>query len=306
MKIKLSSVLVMFLIMCLAFSINANAQKNKFSKDTIILIGKLKINEAQDVDYKIKFNINPSTYELIGWSLTDFNGPNENKSKIIGTFNPKKDEISFKEIEVVRSKKKLVASDFCYLSATLKLKKIKLLQSYTGKFVGKQVGGKEICATGEIQLMDVAKAKELMTKLISKQQELEILKANAKEEKEISKKLIVVSKGEAPKLEISGSTIKITIWDKGQIDGDKISVMMNNKFILENYTLDSTRKIIEVPLSMAVVDTIKIVALNEGKVPPNTAMIKIESQLEMYPIEVRAELNEVKNIYLQKKKQKIQ
>ena len=57
----------------------------------------------------------------------------------------------------------------------------------------------------------------------------------------------------------------------------------------------------ELTLSDKEVDTIKIIALNEGTLPPNTAAIIIESPFEQYPIMTQAKLNEVRTIYLRKK-----
>jgi hypothetical protein len=280
----------------------SNAQVGRFSKDTIILVGKMKIAANEKYDYKIKFSINPTTYEIVGLSLSDYNGPNETKAKIIGKYNPKKDEIEFHETEVVKSKATIKSSEFCYINATLKFKKNKLLQVYSGKFVGRKLNSKIECGTGEIDLMDVAKSKLLLEKIIKKNAEVEAAKAAAKEEKEIKKKLIVYAEGDAPALFITGNSVKLTVWDKGQIDGDKISILVNEKTVLSNYVLDSTRKILDIPLSKAGEDVVTIVAHNEGTVPPNTAMIKIESATEMYPIEVRADVNESKKIFLKKRK----
>jgi hypothetical protein len=58
---------------------------------------------------------------------------------------------------------------------------------------------------------------------------------------------------------------------------------------------------IDLVLSDAERNVIKIIALNEGTLPPNTAAIKIESELEEYPILTQANVNEVRTIYLKKK-----
>ncbi len=283
---------------------SASAQIGKFSKDTIIMIGKIKLDGGQDYNYKIKFSINPKTYDIVGLSLTDYSGPDETKAKIIGKYNPKGNEISFHETEVVKSKTDINAKrfdGFCFVHATLKFKKVKLLTTYSGKFAGKRVNEKGDCAKGEIQLIDVEKATAMLTKLVKKNIELDSMKTLAKEEKDIKKNLIIVAQGDAPILKITGNTVKLSVWDKGQIDGDAISLYVNNKAILKNYTLDATRKVIELPVAASGNTVIKLVAHNEGKVPPNTAMLKIESATEMYPLEVRANVNEEKIIYLKKK-----
>ena len=73
------------------------------------------------------------------------------------------------------------------------------------------------------------------------------------------------------------------------------------KYVLENYTITSEVKVIEIPLSINEVDTLKVIALNEGTLPPNTAAIQIETSFEHYPILTMANVNEVRTIYLKKK-----
>ena len=69
------------------------------------------------------------------------------------------------------------------------------------------------------------------------------------------------------------STAKIEIWDNGQEDGDRINLFHNGKLILSDYLVSSTKKVLSVKLSSGN-DVFKIVALNEGKIKPNTAKIE--------------------------------
>ncbi|MES1181185.1 MAG: hypothetical protein ABUL44_00165 [Flavobacterium sp.] len=110
---------------------------------------------------------------------------------------------------------------------------------------------------------------------------------------------IVDAKGK--EFSITGNKIKLSIWDNGEVDGDRISILLNDKYILENYMVTFSSKIIEVTLSEKETDTLKIIALNEGSLPPNTAAIKIESKFEQYPVITKANLNEIRTIYLRKK-----
>jgi hypothetical protein len=108
---------------------------------------------------------------------------------------------------------------------------------------------------------------------------------------------------ETPKeLPFTGSYLKLKAWDNGGVDGDRISIMVNGKYCLKNYTLDSIPKVVEMRLPDKEVDTIAVIALNEGTSPPNTAMIVIASLSEQYSVEMRARQNEVRIIYLRRKK----
>ena len=113
--------------------------------------------------------------------------------------------------------------------------------------------------------------------------------------------MVKIADDKGKEFEITGSRIKLTIWDKGQVDGDRISIMLNGKYLLENYSTVAAPKIIETLLSGNELDTIKIIALNEGTLPPNTAAIIIETPFEKYQILTEAKTNEVRWIYLRKK-----
>ncbi len=276
------------------------AQKPIKSTDTIILVGKISIDQSANYEYKLRFTIDAKSNIINGLSLTDYGGPNETKAKIIGTYNPKKESFTFHETEVLKSKVKLDPENFCFIHATIETKKLKLLQTYKGDFIGKKSDGKTLCGKGNIQLLNPAKVKVLMQKIEQKNKELETAKALAKETKAIKENLIIVTDS-TPILNVKGAAITLSVWDKGQVDGDIISLYCNQELLLDKYILTEARKIIKVPLIKNSDNIIKLVAHNEGKVPPNTAMVKIETDTEMYPIEVRASVEEAKTIILKTK-----
>ena len=68
--------------------------------------------------------------------------------------------------------------------------------------------------------------------------------------------------------------VEILVWDAQKVDGDTISLMLNGKFILENYPLKKAPKRIKATLS-GTNNSIVLYAHNLGTVPPNTASISI-------------------------------
>lgn len=68
--------------------------------------------------------------------------------------------------------------------------------------------------------------------------------------------------------------ITIELWEGGKQDGDDIKLIINNKVILNSYTLLKTKKIIKYRLNQSK-NTIKVIAINTGKIAPNTAHIKV-------------------------------
>ena len=66
----------------------------------------------------------------------------------------------------------------------------------------------------------------------------------------------------------------IDVWDGGIIDGDVVTILLNDKPVLTKYTLVKARKQLRLPLEKSIT-TIAIVAEDEGLNPPNTAEISL-------------------------------
>jgi hypothetical protein len=268
---------------------------NLFAIDTLYFVGSIKISSKLSYTYNLRFIIEAEN-KIRGYSLSDLGGPNEVKTKIIGTFDSTKMTLTYEEKDVLRSKVDLKKNDLCFVKATLKIKKSKVLESLTGKFTAYEPGKTEICASGEVKLVNTDRIKVLLKKVYGTD---EALKNTGPESKT---KPIEISDDKGKELLITGTKVKLTIWDQGKVDGDKISIMLDGKYVLENYSITAQTKIIELLLSDKEISTLKIIALNEGTLPPNTAAIKIETETEEYPILTQANVNEERTIYLKKKK----
>lgn len=289
MQINFNRKLFLFLFLFSIFSTNI------FASDTLYFVGSMKVSKKVSYSYNLRFIIENKN-KIRGYSLSDLGGPNEVKTKIIGTFDISKMTVEYEEKDVLRSKVDLKKNDLCFVKASLKLKKSKLLETLSGKFTAFEPGKKEPCASGEVKLINTDRIKVLLKKIYGVDESLE------NNSPEFKTKQIEITDNKGKEFLITGTKVKLTIWDQGQIDGDKISILVNDKYILENYTIISTVKVIELTLTDAEKDVIKIIALNEGKLPPNTAAIKIESAMEEYLVLTQAKINEVRTIYLKKKK----
>ena len=288
--LKRSNILIIASILILSFFTSS-----LYAGDTLYFVGN--INLAKKISYKyiLRFTIGKDN-KVTGYSLTDPRGNDEVKTKIIGNYDSIAKTINFEEQRILHTTIDVEKNDFCFVKATLKFKKDRFFETLSGKFVGTQPGKSTPCATGDIKLINTDKIKQVIAKVDGKPDNTIV------EEKANSNTLITIADDKARYLPFTGKYVKITIWDNGKVDGDKVSIMLNDKYILENYTLDSKTKEIEASLSNNAIDTIKIIALNEGSLPPNTATIRIESKSEYYPIEIQANINEVRTIYLRKKK----
>lgn len=88
-------------------------------------------------------------------------------------------------------------------------------------------------------------------------------------------KIKEVTAGKDAEIEWTSDVIILEVWDDNKIDGDRISIFINNKEILYNYQLTSQIKKLEIPINGQELNIITIVAMNEGTEPPNTAMIHL-------------------------------
>jgi hypothetical protein len=265
--------------------------------DTLYFVGNMKISKSTSYKYNLRFVIDKEN-KVVGYSLSDPGGKNETKTKITGTFDSVKLTLTFEEKNVLRSKVDMKKSDLCFVKATLKFKKTKLIEQLSGSFSAYELGKSEVCAKGQIKLINTNTIKPLLKKMND-------VKDDNEEEVDLSiykEKVTKISDDKGAEFLVTGKKVKISIWDNGQVDGDVVTIYLNGKIILENYTVKTIAKVIDIVLQDGnEKDVIKIVALNEGTLPPNTAAIKIETSTEDYPILTQAKLNEVRVIYLKKK-----
>jgi hypothetical protein len=68
--------------------------------------------------------------------------------------------------------------------------------------------------------------------------------------------------------------VTVKVWDHQTVDGDRISINLNGRWILENYTLEKQQHVFEVELVPGK-NIFVLHALNLGKIHPNTAALII-------------------------------
>ncbi len=91
-------------------------------------------------------------------------------------------------------------------------------------------------------------------------------------------KLIEVSKSET-------DSIKISVYDNGEIDGDSISVYKNDSAIFINKPISTNPIVFYLSLDKSIqLQKIKMIAENMGSIPPNTALMIIETAKKRYEV----------------------
>lgn len=79
-----------------------------------------------------------------------------------------------------------------------------------------------------------------------------------------------VTLGKAQTYQFSSDSVIIDVWDGGKLDGDMITILLNDRPVLTRYTLTAGKKQLRLALQKGQ-NTLIIIADNEGNEPPTTA-----------------------------------
>jgi hypothetical protein len=80
-------------------------------------------------------------------------------------------------------------------------------------------------------------------------------------------------------------TIRIELYDNGEIDGDSVSLFLNNQLILQHCKLTAQPKVLLVPIDKSVpVNRLVLFAENLGRLPPNTALMEVTVHGKTYTL----------------------
>ena len=221
-----------------------------------------------------------------GFSITGKGTPDETKSDVSGIFNKNTKTYKLKETQVLSTNSEADLNTFCYINMEITEKGKLSLKRYEGNFTGYFING-DTCASGNIILMEKEKLEKKVEK-IKKKIEKKIEKQKKEEINVLSTKIL--KDGDDMLINCYSDKITIYIWDANQEDGDKISLIVNSKYLLENYTTKRKRKKIKYKLNEGE-NIIEITATNLGSNPPNTSRIEIVDSRTKYPIITQLELN---------------
>lgn len=95
----------------------------------------------------------------------------------------------------------------------------------------------------------------------------------------------------ATEIPVSGDSIELRFYDNAQIDGDSISLFLNDKLIFEHIRLTEKAYIIRLPVAeLNTTNELIMVAENLGSIPPNTSYMIAEMGEKRY--EARLESTE--------------
>lgn len=108
----------------------------------------------------------------------------------------------------------------------------------------------------------------------------------------------VVKVTDAEVIEVKSRKLNINVWDHNRIDGDIISLKLNDHYILTKYTLEAAKKSIPVRITGFSARLI-LYAHNLGDIPPNTAAIEVDDGISKQVIKLKANMEQSEAILIQ-------
>ncbi|MFD1063763.1 hypothetical protein ACFQ1Q_10950 [Winogradskyella litorisediminis] len=260
-----------FILIFVLLSQYAHTQKeNQFD-------GFIKLQDSLFIKYKVDFTENGGL--ISGYSLTDFGGEHETKSKIEGVYNEDAKQISFKEVGLIYTKSPVSLDDFDFCNVNFTSNRFKIgSDKLDGDFQGTFSDGTK-CLNGEIAMSSVAKIQKRVAKFSKKVTKSKRIADSIKKKVQNIKiidtlNLNVLKKNEITSIPTASKILKLLIYDGGQIDDDIITVYQDNKPILTKYRITEARKTIEIPV-INKITKIKILSESVGSIGSNTAIIEV-------------------------------
>ena len=200
------------------------------------LVGEARTNGFSYL-YALVFDVNKTT--ISGYSVTKQPNGAEFKAEVKGTINRKAHTISFTETKSL-DKEPHKDATICFFSAVLNYKLLGEKYMVSGPFSGKDLDNKT-CSEGTMVFEDLNTSGSVFYK-----------KKEAPVVKPVNTDTVVVKEPPLPENTITSGVQKtlswqtdsctIEVWDGGVIDGDVISVLLNDKPVLTNYSLVKAKK----------------------------------------------------------------
>ena len=98
-------------------------------------------------------------------------------------------------------------------------------------------------------------------------------------------------------------SLSIALYDNGEVDGDTVSVIINDEMFIQKQGLKSSafRKTFYIPQTQSDSLLVVLFAENLGKYPPNTGLLQIKDGEEIFYVRFKADLNQNAAIVLRRK-----
>lgn len=102
---------------------------------------------------------------------------------------------------------------------------------------------------------------------------------------------------------VESSSVKIDLYDNGEVDGDSISVFLNNKLLMTRKRLSTQPITIRLPIEeLEEENELVMYADNLGSIPPNTALMVVTDGTKRYEVRITSDLEKSGTIRFVKRK----
>lgn len=102
-------------------------------------------------------------------------------------------------------------------------------------------------------------------------------------------------------LELTGDSVTLSLYDNGEIDGDTVSVFVNNELVMSKVGLKASAYKQTIAIQAGEVIQLTLFAENLGSIPPNTGLLVITTNNERYQVHFSSTLNKNSSIVLRRK-----
>ena len=264
----------LFNILLLLIYCNTSNSQNIYN-----YLGTIIVDNNQAMSFKLE--LTEKNGIVNGYSLTNIGQADETKSEITGLYFKSDKSFQLQETQIIYTNSEAPLNTFCYINMNLSFKSKFNKKHLEGNFRGNFLDSSE-CANGTIILMEEKKLKKKIKKIQKK-----INKVS--KDTNLLQQTRVLKDGDDFTINWKKNNITLFVWDANQQDGDKIHLKINNDFVLHDFATKNKKKKIKYKLKKGT-NIIEIIAINEGKSPPNTSRIELIDKKIKYPIITQLEL----------------
>ncbi|MEJ8817379.1 hypothetical protein [Lacibacter sp. H407] len=102
-------------------------------------------------------------------------------------------------------------------------------------------------------------------------------------------------------LEVTGDSVVLSLYDNGEIDGDTVSVFLNNEMVLAKVGLRAQAFKHTIAIRPGEVVQLTLFAENLGSIPPNTGLLVLTTNDQRYQVNFSSTLNKSSSIVIRRK-----
>ena len=234
-------------------------------------------------EYFIELQIQHDNVQLAGTTYDYFDTTRYVKLNFDGRVNMQTKRMVLHEGRVMKYKIPMDCIP-CIKTYELTLTKQDNEEVLSGSWTGIKMNSKENCPQGKITLKRVTES-AFRAEEILQTPELAAIQAGLKP---IDRKIEVIKT-----FDLDTASIKLELYDNGQIDGDTISIFLNQQLILYKKGLTTKPITLNIPVMPSRDYEMIMFAENLGSIPPNTALMVVTAGQKKY--EVYLSSNEIKS-----------